>query len=319
MNGMDLSIRELGENIKKLQNFKGKVLFQESMAFHTTMKTGGRAELFVMPEDISSCSTLLKMCIENNIRVFVIGGGSNVVACDEDMNFVILSTEKLDFINLTSSGTLKIGAGTKISELMLYCEENTITGLEKFSGLPGTVGGAAFMNARCYEEDFGTFIKSVSYIDFNSCSEVKTYFKKDGDWDYKVSPFQKKNAVIVQVELNGFVHLEKSESAVKTVSEQNDFYLKDRIAKGHFKAPSAGSVFRNNHDFGKPSGVLIDEAGLKGTSCGDAQIASWHGNFIINNGNAKSSEIESLVKLAQNTVKEKTGFNLVPEIIFLKN
>ena len=94
-------------------------------------------------------------------------------------------------------------------------------------------------------------------------------------------------------------------------------YIDDRESKGHFKFPSAGSVFKNNRDFGQPSGKLIDDAGLKGTEFGGAQIAPWHGNFIINKGNARASDIEELVRLAKSRVREKTGFNLECEIIFL--
>ena len=101
------------------------------------------------------------------------------------------------------------------------------------------------------------------------------------------------------------------------IKEECRKYIDDRESKGHFKFPSAGSVFKNNRDFGQPSGKLIDDAGLKGTEFGGAQIAPWHGNFIINKGNARASDIEELVRLAKSRVREKTGFNLECEIIFL--
>ena len=104
----------------------------------------------------------------------------------------------------------------------------------------------------------------------------------------------------------------------ESIKKESDSYVEDRRSKGHFKFPSAGSVFKNNRNFGKPSGALVDAAGLKGTECGGAQIAPWHGNFIINRGNATASDIKALVKLAQDKVREQTGFNLECEIIFVE-
>ena len=110
-----------------------------------------------------------------------------------------------------------------------------------------------------------------------------------------------------------FLHNNIWKTAVKC-----KYYINERISKGHFKYPSAGSVFKNNHDFGKPSGKLIDEAGLKGLEYGGAQIAPFHANFIINKNNATSQDIKTLVKKVQNEVKNKFGFNLEPEILFLE-
>ena len=100
------------------------------------------------------------------------------------------------------------------------------------------------------------------------------------------------------------------------IEEKSLSFIKDRENKGHFKFPSAGSVFKNNRNFGKPSGKIIDEVGLRGISVGNAQVAPWHGNFIINNGNATASDVRNLVELIQEKVKEKTGFLLECEIIF---
>ena len=134
---------------------------------------------------------------------------------------------------------------------------------------------------------------------------------QSSDWEYKKSPFQTNKWIVLEV----VYKVEKLSDNSKIV-EKNNFYVEDRRQKGHFKFPSAGSVFKNNRSFGKPSGKLIDEAGLKGFTIGGAQIAPWHGNFIINCGNAKSDDILALVNKAKETVKEKFGFELECEILF---
>lgn len=205
-------------------------------------------------------------------------------------------------------------SGTTIESLTKFCIENAISGLETFAGLPGTCGGACYMNARCYEVSFSERIYRVQYVarDFS----VKNYEFNENDWSYKKSPFQKMMAdgscrVILSVDFalkNG----EKEKIATESAK-----YIEDRKNKGHFKFPSAGSVFKNNHDFGKPSGKIIDETGLRGFAVGGAQVASWHGNFIINTGSATSSDIKNLVEIIKKTVLEKTGFNLECEILFV--
>ncbi len=111
--------------------------------------------------------------------------------------------------------------------------------------------------------------------------------------------------------------LEETSQNIRQIEEKNAYYINEREIRGHFKAPSAGSVFKNNRSFGKPSGALIDQQGLKGTVCGGAQIAPWHGNFIINNGTASAKDIKNLVNLAIQKVKDATGFTMECEIIFV--
>lgn len=344
---MNSSIREIVENIKNSQNFIGSVLYDEPMKNHTTFKVGGNASAFLIPDNIYTMEKFLKECKKNNVPYFILGGGSNIVVNDNGIDCAVISMERLnniliDFGNTTpdKDGSITVGlgvdAGTTIAEICKFCEDNAITGFENFNGLPGTIGGACYMNARCYEKDISSFIKSVTYINLNDpYADFKSLAYRADDWDYKKSPFQnKKECIIETVWLKGLKALDPQaiipvtkESDIKKdfpeteliniVKTNNEHYINDRIQKGHFKAPSAGSVFKNNHAFGKPSGVLIDEAGLKGTVIGGAQIAPWHGNFIINNGNASAKDIQALVNLAKDKVKQNTGFELENEIIFV--
>ena len=144
--------------------------------------------------------------------------------------------------------------------------------------------------------------KGINYID--------EYIFDSKDWDYKKSPFQSGDKFIVEV--NFKVHKGRKND----IFDKAESYITDRELKGHFKYPSAGSVFKNNRSFGKPSGKIIDEVGLRGFSVGDAQVAPWHGNFIINTGSATAMDVKKLVEHIQKNVQEKTGFLLECEIIF---
>lgn len=222
------------------------------------------------------------------------------------------------------------GAGTRMNDISDYCAKYGIIGLDHFAGLPGTAGGEVYMNARCYEQNIGDVISAVEYIDLSELYGGKgpvssrTYAMNGKDWSYKHSPFQDMHAFVTRVQFKClcldsriFDGYSAADPAIQAfVQANNDHYVQDRVTKGHFRAPSAGSVFKNNHDFGKPSGKLVDEAGLKGTAIGGAQIAPWHGNFIINTGKATAADIHALVELAQQKVKKETGFMLEPEIIF---
>lgn len=328
-------IRETGENIKNTKNFKGYLKFNEKMKCHTSMKVGGKAELFIAPKDTFSLIELLKTSQKNNLPFFILGGGSNLVISDQGFDNLVISTQNFKGIKFTVTQekekiTLKnqkiiegkktfltCKSGTTIKELNDFCQKHALLGLENFSGLPGTAGGGCFMNARCYEKNICDAIYSVKYIDLENTDnfEEKTLTVEESKdlWDYKMSPFQKKKSFITEVTFN-LLSIEKKYASY--IKEQNAFYKNDRKQKGHFKYPSAGSVFKNNRSFGKPSGVLVDQAGLKGLKKGGAQVAPWHGNFIINRKNAKASDIYALVEEVKAKVKEQTGFNLECEIIF---
>ena len=312
-------IREIGENIKNCPFFRGDVDFDVSLKEYTTMKVGGKCGLFISPCDIESLEYTVKYLENNKVSFFILGGGSNLVISDEGIKSAVISTHRLNSISLSEKDgiNLECGSGVTIKDLIDFCIRNDIGGLENFAGLPGTAGGASFMNARCYEKNFSDYIKSIKYIDLESAGrEVKEYHKDNADWAYKKSPFMSHRCFIISVTLTSLSRLKTDCERVNFI-KRCDFYIEDRRQKGHFKCPSAGSVFKNNRSFGSPSGKLIDETGLKGFSIGGAQIAPWHGNFIINTGNASAKDIKDLVELVQKKVYEKTGFLLEPEIIFV--
>ena len=295
-------------NFNIIDNYNGIFLQNESLKEKTTFKIGGNASFFAKPEDSKSLITLLSWAKENDLPLFILGGGSNLVVSDDGIDKLVISTEAFDFCNLQDD-LLTCGSGCTFKKITEFCIKNEISGLENFAGLPGTTGGATFMNARCYEVSISDVISSVKYIDLSDFTE-KTYSVDLSEWDYKKSPFQTGDKIITQVNFN----VKRGNS--KEIEEKSLSFIKDRENKGHFKFPSAGSVFKNNRNFGKPSGKIIDEVGLRGFSVGQAQVAPWHGNFIINNGNATASDVRNLVEIIQDKVLKETGFMLECEIIF---
>ena len=206
-----------------------------------------------------------------------------------------------------------------MASLVKFCTENTISGLEQFAGLPGSVGGAVYMNARCFDKSISDVLFSVSTMEIDRTAKKITLNQELFDpsvWAYKKSPYQGGDRFITTAT---FLLTQKNASELPQIQAECKKYIAERVNKGHFKFPSAGSVFKNNRDFGKPSGQIIDEAGLRGTAIGGAKVADFHGNFIINTGDAKASEIKQLVQLVQAKVREKYGFYLETEIIFVEN
>jgi UDP-N-acetylmuramate dehydrogenase len=289
-----------------------EVLYGVSLKNYTTFKVGGNASVFLLPHDVKAFVSVLEEVKKTGNKWFVLGGGSNIVPPDEGFDGIVICTSRLKNISICDDKLL-CECGASMQNILEYCIEHSLSGLEKFAGLPGTCGGAAFMNARCYEKSISDVLLGVKYC---ACGKIFDYKMKPEDWAYKKSPFQG----MLQNDLNPVVLsviFDVSAGTKEKILSDSEVYLQDREKKGHFKYPSAGSVFKNNHAFGKPSGKIIDECGLRGISCGGARIAPWHGNFIINEADASAQDIKNLVNLVKKTVKEKTGFELESEIIFL--
>lgn len=319
--------------IKNYQNFKGQIQFKVQMSQKTTFKTGGTADVFITPENFNSFQIVLSEVLSSSQKFFILGGGSNIVFPDGEYHGIVISTASFSNIeyfppeNLPPSfGKIELPedkvliscfCGTTMASFVNFCTKNNISGAEVFAGLPGTVGGAVFMNARCFNVSISDILFSTSWLDYSdkNISAKKSLFNSK-EWDYKKSPFQNNNRFITTAT---FLLNQKTESEHSQIESECKKYISERVSKGHFKFPSAGSVFKNNHSFGAPSGKLIDECGLKGFSIGGAQVAPFHGNFIINTGNATSQNIKELVNYVQAAVQKKYGFTLENEIIFVDN
>lgn len=322
------------EDIKKI-GFEGDVKFDEQLSRHTTFKIGGAARVFLSVQSAEQLFSVLSFAKSSGVPYFVLGGGSNVVFADDGFSGIVISTQKLCDISFSAcSDSHKIfpltenlspseclvccGAGAAMSQFVSFCTENNLSGAEEFAGLPGTVGGAVYMNARCFDKSISDILVSSEYLAAPASGGEFSLQKKEfsaGEWDYKKSPFQSNGGVIV----SAVFRLKKRDGRIDNteIAKKCTHFVSERKNRGHFKYPSAGSVFKNNRNFGAPSGKLIDEAGLKGVKIGGAQIAPWHGNFIINTGNATAKDVRALVDLVIEKVRERTGFTLECEIIFV--
>ena len=321
-------IVSFARGLEESPRFRGDMLYGEPLADRTTMRVGGAAAVLAVPHDAESAAFAAFAAIRAGLPLFVLGGGSNIIVSDSGLDALVISLERLDGISY-KDGLLTAGAGAKFDGITEFCAANCLKGLSSFAGLPGTAGGAAYMNARCYGVSAGDLIESVSYVDldgiraekhvsddFALANLAKVYHNNRGEWAYKKSPFQAFRSLILSVTFC-VEALGMSEDNEMSIRRENEGFIEDRRNKGHFRAPSAGSVFKNDRSFGKPSGQLIDEAGLKGLAVGGAQIAPWHGNFIINTGSATAGDIRTLVEKARAEVRERTGFSLETEIIFV--
>ena len=321
------------EKLKEKFNITGRILVNEPLSERTSMKVGGKAPLLFIPDKEEGFVRLLGILKTNDFQnyfrdfmsgegltpyqhglYFILGGGTNIVVSDKGFSCPVVSTGGLcDFEILGNEDErffVRAGAGLPMNRLVNLLKDASLGSMAEFAGLPGSCGGAVFMNARCFNSSVSDFFVSAKIFDMDR-GVTDEVFMDPSAWDYKKSPFQEKSFVILSV-----VFAVNKVSREK-IEEKMRESVNLRKEKGHYLFPSAGSVFKNNRSFGKPTGAIIDSVGLKGLTRGGAKVAPWHGNIIINGGNATASDIRSLVEEVKKTVLEKTGFNLDCEIFFV--
>ncbi|SHO49947.1 UDP-N-acetylmuramate dehydrogenase [Desulfopila aestuarii DSM 18488] len=281
------------------------VRFDEPMSRHTSFKIGGPADVFLAPRSYDDLLTCLEVVKKNGLPCFLLGGGTNILVADRGIRGVVISTAGLDSISVTGE-RLTAEAGARVEDVCMVAAEYGLSGVEFINGMPGSIGGAVWMNARCYGNSISEVLEQVEVV--GEDLSLTTVSCDPSQFDYKRSPFQAMSGCIWQVKL----HLKKGDrQEIYRKMEENH---KDRVDKGHFKAPSAGSLFKNNHDFGAPTGKIIDELGLRGVTSGGAAIAPFHGNIFINQNNATAGDVLSLIRLAVEKAARERGIRLEPEV-----
>jgi UDP-N-acetylmuramate dehydrogenase len=292
----------------------------EPLSLHTTFKTGGPAQMYAEPESPENLLSLLAQARREGCPVFVLGGGANLLVADKGISGLVLGTRRLDSCGIEKSGgaaLLKTGAGLPVSEAAARAADAGLAGLEFLYAMPGSAGGAVWMNARCYGVSVSEALQSVRFIGPGGLG-LQEKGRDDGRFmaafGYKTSPFQPggelEGAVIVETAFRlrpG--DTEELWGAMRKIEE-------DRRAKGHFLAPSAGSVFKNNRAFAQPTGKILDKLGFRNFALGGARVSPLHANIIINEGGASSSEIRALIHTMQDRAQRELGFRLEPEIVF---
>ena len=291
MNNFILELEKL--NLEKIEK-------DISLSTLTTYKTGGIAKLVVYPNNINNLKQMLKLIHKYNIKYFILGKGSNTLFSDKEFNGVIIKLDKLNNFKIKQT-EIYVESGMILSKLVQASVKNELTGLEFAIGIPGTIGGAIYMNAGAYGNNISNIVKSV--IVLNEKFQIKEIPLEKLKFDYRYSIFQaNKNLICVAANIK-LEHGNHDEIASKI--KEN---LLKRKNSQPLEYPSAGSVFRNPE--GNYAGKIIEELGLKGKNIGGAEISTKHANFIINKNNASSSDILKLIKLVQKEVKDKYKIDL---------
>ena len=292
--------------IKKLDI--GKVEDNVSLKKYTTYKAGGNAKCVVYPKDINSLIKLLRYLKRENILYKVIGNGSNLLFSDKEYNGVLIKLSEFKEMEFIGKNKIKVEAGYSLIKLSLLSAKRGLTGLEFASGIPGSVGGAVFMNAGAYKSDMGYIVEKVKVLtpDF----KIINLENKELNFHYRTS-FLQKHPDYICLE----VILKLKEGKKDAIEEVINERRKRRLESQPLEYPSAGSVFRNPE--GTFAGKLIEDIGLKGKKHGGAMVSSKHANFIVNYKNAKAEDIKYLIDLCHDEVLEKYGINMKIEQEFV--
>ena len=296
------------ENIyRKIQNLllNGKLSFHFNLASHTWLKTGGNADIFFIPEDVNDLRKFLKS-IKNNLSFYVLGAGSNTLFRDFGFDGAVIKLSKnFDYIKFINDKEFKVGAATNCIKLARLLAKNCATGLEFFSGIPGSIGGAVIMNSGCYDNDISKILISIRAIDINQCIE-REITRNEIELYYRGTNLSK-DLIITSVKLKGKI---KPKGMIEKI--QNELIEKKKMSQPS-QIKTCGSTFKNlSND--KKAWKLIKDSGCEDLREGDAVLSKKHCNFFVNNGKAKSIDIENLIKKVKKTVNEKTGVNLELEI-----
>lgn len=271
---------------------------------YTSFKIGGKAEIMVFPDTEEKISSIKNKINELSLPSLIIGKGSNMLISDSGFNGVVINTCKFDKIYLIDETTIVCQSGASLSRLCRFALENSLTGLEFAFGIPGTAGGAAYMNAGAYGGEMSDVLISCEHL--YSDGSKGSFFSKELDLSYRHSSYSDSELFILSLTLK------LSKGNPKEIKAKMGELMSKRKDKQPLEYPSAGSTFKRPE--GYFAAALIDECGLKGCSIGGAQISEKHAGFIINKGNATSADVINLIEHCQKTVKELKGVFIEPEV-----
>ena len=290
----------MGELRKIVQ---GTLLENEPMSNHTSYGIGGPADAYITPKDRYDLAEILKFAKKYSIQTHFVGSGSNLLVADSGIDGIVLTPAKaltqLEF----NDGHVIAESGVMLGRLVKECNKRNLTGVESMIGVPGTLGGALVMNAGAFGGEISNYLHSVEIM--NMSGEIKTYYPGDIDFAYRFSTLRTDEFVLL-----ARFNLEEEDSII--IQEKRNKASKGRKTNQPLKFRSAGSVFKNPKE--NAAGYLIDQAGLKGTQVGDAEISEHHANFFVNHGKAKASDITKLIRIARKSVFKKFGIKLELEV-----
>jgi len=293
--------------LKKRLHIRGAVKYNEPMSKHTTFCIGGPALIWTEPRDESDLKDVLCYAAKNNLKIFILGAGSNILVDDSGFFGAVINLSASYFKRVVKNGNaVTAGAGGSLSNLVRYCSRHSLCGMEGLVGIPGTVGGALRMNAG-NKNTIGNVVREVTVM--TRKGRIRTIKAADLDFGYRSSG------------LSGYIILEVGFKLVKKraayLNKKCRMFLDEKRKTQPLWEKSAGCVFKNPTGFRYSAGKLIDMCGLKGRTSGGASISKKHANFIINSSGATSKDVKNLVKLVRTTVKKSTGVSLKRELLII--
>lgn len=296
---------QYNEYLPKLKNATSEenIELNVEMKKHTSFKVGGPVDALVTPVSYDEVVNIIKVCKENKIPFFIIGNGSNLLIKDGGLRGIAIKLCKLNEVN-TNGKKIIAQSGASISAVSIAAREHKLTGLEFACGIPGSVGGAIAMNAGAYGGEISFVAESALVVDDNG--NLKRLSTEEIEFGYRTTAIIKNNYIVLEVTFA----LRNCE--YDNIKSKMDELMKKRKEKQPLEYPSAGSTFKR--PTGYFAGKLIEDSGLKGKNVGGAEVSHKHSGFIINKGNATAKDILDLIKLVQNTVKNKYNVELHPEV-----
>ena len=282
------------------------ILQNEPMSKHTTFKIGGNADLLIKAHDVEQIKFVLSIARDNNIPIFILGNGSNLLVKDKGIRGITLKPELKD-IKIEKKDKqvyVTVGAGNKMPEIAGRLLREEITGFEFAAGIPGTIGGFVRMNAGAYGSEARDIVTETTILTYDG--NIKKIVGEEHHFEYRKSAFLNMKIIILDTKLK-LSYGKKDE-----IQELMEKYRKSRFEKQPIEFPSAGSTFKRGNDF--ISAKLIDECGLKGYSIGGAMVSKKHAGFIVNTGSANAGDILELIDYVKKVVLENTGKELKLEI-----
>lgn len=278
----------------------------EVMSAHTSFRIGGAAEYFVEPENTEQLAAVINMAQENDINTTVVGNGSNLLVSDYGIDGIVISTLQMKDIKLVDETHIYAAAGASLTAVCVFAKNNRLSGLEFAYGIPGSVGGALYMNAGAYGGEMS------QVVEFAESLKDNTVIKRDNAelaLSYRHSVYTDTDEIITGV----MFALSKGDK--DQISERMDTLMQKRKTSQPLDFPSAGSTFKRPE--GYFAAALIDECGLKGYSVGDAEVSRKHAGFVINKNKATCKDVLRLIEGIKKTVYEQKGIKLETEVIHI--
>lgn len=283
------------------------ILLNEPMKDHTTFRIGGPADCLILPASMEDVAFVFQCLKRHDIPFVILGNGSNVLVLDKGIRGVVIKFNSPISAIRKKKNTLTAGAGALLRDVSGFAAENGLSGMEFACGIPGSIGGAVFMNAGAYDGEMKNIVSAVRAI--SPKGEIVQFAANELDFGYRHSIFQENGCAICEVDLT------LTPGNAEEIKEKIAGFTERRESKQPLEMPSAGSTFKRPE--GHYAGTLIEQTGLKGFTVGGAQVSDKHAGFVVNAGDATAKDVLELIRQVQDRVFEKHHVKLFPEVRIL--